>query len=189
MSSGNSIRDMFFEECDELLEAISDGLAAMEADEAEEDTIHSVFRGVHSVKGGAGAFALEEVVNFAHKFETVLDRVRSDEIEADQALMAVLQRAGDQLSSLIELARDGRDERTAETETILEALAEYLPEEAAGGGGDASFDAVSLAFEPPPMLDLSLDLPGDEPDAASEEPVGEGFATVSYTHLTLPTKA
>lgn len=180
MSSGNSIRDMFFEECDELLEAISDGLAAMEADEAEEDTIHSVFRGVHSVKGGAGAFALEEVVNFAHKFETVLDRVRSDEIEADQALMAVLQRAGDQLSSLIELARDGRDERTAETETILEALAEYLPEEAAGGGGDASFDAVSLAFEPPPMLDLSLDLPGDEPDAASEEPVGEGFA-ISFT--------
>lgn len=167
MSSGNSIKDTFFEECDELLEAMSDGLAEMEAGTDEEDTIHSVFRGVHSIKGGAGAFAMDEVVSFAHRFETVLDRIRSNQLTSDETLMGVLQRAGDHLAVLIEQARQGNEGSMPETETLLEALGVYLDEEDAGEGdeGGATFEAMALSFEPAPIIDLPL--PQIEESAAS----------------------
>lgn len=57
--SGNSIRDTFFEECEELLEALVEGLASMEESPDDMEIINAVFRAVHSIKGGAGAFGLE----------------------------------------------------------------------------------------------------------------------------------
>ena len=73
----NSIRNTFFEECEELLEALVEGLSAMEEDAGNMDVVNAVFRSVHSIKGGAGAFALDRLVSFAHAFETVMDKVRS----------------------------------------------------------------------------------------------------------------
>ncbi len=169
MSSGNSIRDTFFEECDELLEAMSDGLAEMEAGEDEEDTIHSVFRGVHSIKGGAGAFGMEEIVSFTHRFETVLDQVRSNQLAKEPTLLAVLLRAGDHLASLIEQAREGEEGKLAETDSLLQELGAYLgeTEEAAATTEDVpSFEPMVLSFEPAPIMDLP---PAEEEDAPSPE--------------------
>ena len=55
--SRNAIRDTFFEECEELLEALVEGLSSMEADAGNMEVVNAVFRAVHSIKGGAGAFA------------------------------------------------------------------------------------------------------------------------------------
>ena len=70
------IRASFFIEAEELIETLQDGLDAMDAGEADEETVHSIFRAVHSIKGGAGAFGLADLVGFAHGFETALDEVR-----------------------------------------------------------------------------------------------------------------
>ena len=104
--SAPDIRDTFFQECEDLLEALSDGLGLMGEGQTDVETVNAVFRAVHSIKGGAGAFALEALVRFAHRFETVLDRVRSGEIEADDELMRVLLRASDRLADLVAGARD-----------------------------------------------------------------------------------
>lgn len=104
--SDNPIRDTFFEECEDLLEALNEGLSQMSDGDHDAETVNAVFRAVHSIKGGAGAFALEDLVGFAHKFETVLDLVRSDELGIDDTVMHILQRAGDQISILVEAARD-----------------------------------------------------------------------------------
>lgn len=111
MSSGigGDIRDTFFQECEDLLEALSDGLQVMEGGGADPETVNAVFRAVHSIKGGAGAFGLTALVRFAHRFETVLDRVRSEAIEADDGVMRTLLRAGDRLADLVAQARDGED--------------------------------------------------------------------------------
>ena len=47
----NELLEGFFEECEELLEVLSDGLDAMAAGTVDEDTINAVFRSVHSIKG------------------------------------------------------------------------------------------------------------------------------------------
>jgi len=79
------MRASFFVECEELLEALQDGLATLEAGEEDNETVNVVFRAVHSIKGGAGAFALHDLVRFAHRFETMLDELRSGVIHKNTA--------------------------------------------------------------------------------------------------------
>jgi len=76
-----AIRITFFQECEEQLSALEQGLMTMEEGEASSDTVNAVFRAVHSIKGRAGAFQLNELVAFAHLFETALDKVRSGLLE------------------------------------------------------------------------------------------------------------
>ena len=58
MDAMAEIRATFFEECVEQLGELEIGLLAMENGEADSDTVNAVFRAVHSVKGGAGAFKI-----------------------------------------------------------------------------------------------------------------------------------
>ena len=78
-----SIQDTFFEECEELLEATDEGLTAIEGGDHDPEVVNAIFRAVHSIKGGAGAFGLDDLVAFAHRFETVFDEVRSNRLELD----------------------------------------------------------------------------------------------------------
>ncbi|MGH1414099.1 MAG: chemotaxis protein CheW [Pelagimonas sp.] len=168
--SMNSIRDTFFEECEELLEALVEGLSQMEEASDDMEVINAVFRSVHSIKGGAGAFALDRLVNFAHTFETVMDRVRDREISVDEKLMALFHRSGDQLSDLVASARDESDlDPTAES-GIVKELEGYLDPKAAAEEFD--FAAVTLDFDGPAAIelpDIPMDIePSEEEQAPSE---------------------
>jgi two-component system, chemotaxis family, sensor kinase CheA len=72
-----AVRDTFFQECEEQLAALETGLLQMQIGKAEAETVNAVFRAVHSIKGGAGIFALNALVRFAHVFETTLDSLRA----------------------------------------------------------------------------------------------------------------
>ncbi|MFW8637025.1 chemotaxis protein CheA [Cribrihabitans pelagius] len=143
-----SIQDTFFEECEELLEATDEGLTAIEGGDHNPEVVNAIFRAVHSIKGGAGAFGLEDLVAFAHRFETVFDEVRSNRLELDEKLIQLLLRASDHLSALVEVARDGGQVDEAHHDVLLAALDEYIPEE-----------EEDLTFEP-----MGLGGPVDLPD-------------------------
>ena len=102
-----AIRETFFQECEEGLGDLETGLLQMEAGDTGLETVNSVFRAVHSIKGGAGAFGLDALVRFAHAFETTLDGVRAGRLNPDAALVAVMLRANDILADLVTAARDG----------------------------------------------------------------------------------
>jgi two-component system chemotaxis sensor kinase CheA len=102
-----AIKQTFFQECEEQLAELETGLLAIESEEHDEDTINAVFRAVHSIKGGAGAFGLEELVRFAHTFETTLDLVRSGQIHPDAGLLKLMLRSADTLADLVRFSRDG----------------------------------------------------------------------------------
>lgn len=155
----NSIRNTFFEECEELLEALVEGLSAMEEDAGNMDVVNAVFRSVHSIKGGAGAFALDRLVSFAHAFETVMDKVRSNELQVDEQLMLLFHRSGDQLADLVEAARDDREPNSESEAAILKELDAYLGD--ADKADDFSFDAVTLDFESAPA-EIDLPVLGEE---------------------------
>ncbi len=154
--SGNSIRDTFFEECEELLEALVEGLSQMEEAPEDMEVINAVFRSVHSIKGGAGAFGLDRLVGFAHSFETVMDKVRDLDLPVDEKLMNLFHRAGYQLSDLVASARDDTP-LDDEVETgLLTELESYLGDETAAE--EFSFDAVTLDFDGP-----AVEIPIEEP--------------------------
>ncbi|PYG28377.1 chemotaxis protein CheA [Pelagimonas varians] len=161
--SMNSIRDTFFEECEELLEALVEGLSHMEEASDDMEVINAVFRSVHSIKGGAGAFALDRLVNFAHAFETVMDKVRDRELAVDEKLMALFHRSGDQLSDLVASARDGTDLDPTAEDSIVKELESYLGPEAKAE--EFSFSAVTLDFDGGAPIDLpDLDLADEASD-------------------------
>ena len=163
MSALDSIRDTFFEECEDLLEALSEGLAAMAGGALDGETVNAVFRAVHSIKGGAGAFGLDDLVGFAHTFETVLDRIRSGALVPDEALIRLMQRSGDVLADLTEAARDG---------TAFD--------EAAVAGAAASLEAV-LGEDGATVEEFSFDTVGAEIDFdLSAGPTGPVTYTIAF---------
>ncbi|MBY6116870.1 chemotaxis protein CheA [Mameliella alba] len=150
--SGNSIRDTFFEECEELLEALVEGLSQMEEAPEDMEVVNAVFRSVHSIKGGAGAFALDRLVSFAHSFETVMDKVRDRDLAVDEKLMALFHRAGDHLSDLVAAARDDSHLDDEGENGLVAELESYLGDETAAE--EFSFEAITLDMDGP-----EIDLP------------------------------
>lgn len=122
--SADNLKAMFFVECEELLEALGEGLTAMENDEADGETLNAIFRAVHSIKGTAGAFGFDTLVTFTHHYETVLDLIRSDQLGVDDELMRVLLRSSDILADLVELARSGDSGKPEAMDGVLTTLIE-----------------------------------------------------------------
>ena len=117
-----AIKETFFQECEEQLAELESGLLAMEGGETDSETINAVFRAVHSIKGGAGAFSLEALIRFAHVFETALDEMRSGRLAPTSDVLKIMLRAADVLADLVRAARDGE----VADETHSQALADEL---------------------------------------------------------------
>ncbi|WP_226442333.1 chemotaxis protein CheA [Quatrionicoccus australiensis] len=93
----------FIAESRELLQQMEEALLDMESRPNDPETINAIFRAAHTIKGSAGLFGLDHIVAFTHVAESVLDRVRNNEIKLDEALGALLLKAGDYMGQLIEL--------------------------------------------------------------------------------------
>ena len=138
------IREVFFQECEEQLGELESGLLRMQEGTKDAETVNAVFRAVHSIKGGAGIFALDGLVRFAHVFETSLDAIRSGKMQAEPHVMALLLRAADVLMDLVRAARNG--------ETVPETRTQGLVAEfsALASGGGAKPATPAAAAPPPP---------------------------------------
>ena len=105
--TNEEILEIFFVECEESLIAAEAGLTACKDGAQDDDTVNAIFRAVHSVKGGAGAFGYLALQTFAHCLETLLADVRSDIIALNAPLVDLMLRSLDTLSDHIAAARDG----------------------------------------------------------------------------------
>lgn len=94
----------FFEECAELLADLDERLALMQEEPADDEALNAIFRAVHSIKAGAGAFGFMQLVEFAHRFEALLDHLRDGAISQTEHVVGVLIRAGDVLAAMVEAA-------------------------------------------------------------------------------------
>ena len=122
----NEIKEIFFQECEEQLAELESGLLKLNDGDRDPETVNAVFRAVHSIKGGAGAFGLDDLVSFAHVFETTLDCVRSNKLEPNQDVLKVMLKSADVLADLTNAARDGGvvdESRSRGLVKELEALA------------------------------------------------------------------
>jgi two-component system chemotaxis sensor kinase CheA len=153
------LRQTFFEECAEQLAELESGLLQMQDGETDKEVVNAVFRAVHSIKGGAGAFELETLVAFAHIFETALDEIRSDKLFPGPELMKAMLKASDVLADLVEAARQG--------EAVADALWRGLAEEIASfcGGGKPAPKPKAAAPAAPPAAAPSA--PGPAPAEAA----------------------
>ncbi|MBV7379420.1 chemotaxis protein CheA [Maritimibacter dapengensis] len=150
------IKASFFVECEELLESLQDGLQVIYDESDDEETINVVFRAVHSIKGGAGAFGLDTLVSFAHKFETTLDEVRSGRLKAEGNVLKLFFTCGDMLGDLVREARDDETHDEARLEPVVNDLEKLIgTDEVTGEQTNIEFEVTALS------LDLDIGTPED----------------------------
>ena len=168
MDAFEAIKATFFQECDELLADLEGKLLVLESGQTDSETINAVFRAVHSVKGGAGAFGLEDLVRFAHVFETLLDELRAGRKPCDAVTVKTLLRASDVLADHVQAAQGLKPPvdpaRSAALVVELEILthggaAPVVVEEEEDDFGFTPMAFDLGAFDPAPVGDLpSLDV-------------------------------
>ena len=107
MSDLDDFKATYFDECSELLNELEEQFAAIEAGERDSDRLNAVFRAIHSIKGGAGAFGFSALVGFAHAYETLLDYVRDGRVELTDDVCALCIRANDIIADHVKAAQSG----------------------------------------------------------------------------------
>jgi two-component system chemotaxis sensor kinase CheA len=107
MSDLDDFKATYFDECSELLTELEEQFAAIEAGERDADRLNAVFRAIHSIKGGAGAFGFSALVGFAHAYETLLDYVRDGRIELSDDVVVLCIRANDIVADHVKAAQTG----------------------------------------------------------------------------------
>jgi two-component system chemotaxis sensor kinase CheA len=145
MDELEAIKVTFFQECEELLADLEGGLLAMEEGAGDSETVNAVFRAVHSIKGGAGAFGLEPLVRFAHVFETLLDAVRAGSVPNTVELAAVLLRASDILADHVSAARGLGDVDMAASAAMAAELETWTDPDAAPAAAAPVFEDAAPA--------------------------------------------
>ena len=165
-----SIKVIFFEECEELVAELESCLLALENGEADAETVNAAFRAAHSIKGSAGAFGFDTLVKFSHVFESALDRVRSGKAPSGVDVPKTLLRATDVIADLVRAARDGGEPEAGQHSTLMAEL-EHI---AAGETAAAEIEEVEEAED-----DLGFDftpVPVDLSPMAAEPPEPNGRA-------------
>jgi two-component system chemotaxis sensor kinase CheA len=97
----------FLEESFEGLELMESSLLNLE--QGDDETINSIFRAAHSIKGGAGTFGFDHVTEFTHLVETLLDEMRDGRRSIEQVDVELLLESVDCMRLLLEAIRDEVD--------------------------------------------------------------------------------
>ncbi len=124
----------FFEESTDLLSMAEMHLMDLSITEPSAESLGAIFRSVHSIKGGAGAFGFERLVKFTHSFESVLDALRSGKISIDKSRHDLLMKGFDVVSDLVREAKGDVQLPSDRESQVLAGLNEWYPQE---GGGSA----------------------------------------------------
>ena len=111
----------FLVEAGEILELLSEQLVELESRPDDADLLNAIFRGFHTVKGGAGFLQLNELVECCHIAENVFDILRKGERRVDAELMDVVLEALDTVNSMFGQVRE-RSAVTPATPELLAAL-------------------------------------------------------------------
>lgn len=199
MDAFEAIKATFFQECDELLADLEAKLMLLEQGQTDLETINAVFRAVHSVKGGAGAFGLEALVRFAHVFETLMDELRAGRKPCDPITIKTLLRASDVLADHIQAAQglippvdEARSAGLVAEMQVLthggEAPVEVEEDEEDFGFTPMAFDMALDEPAPLPIDDLGGDLGADAPSVGWRivfKPMGRMYVNANEASLLL----
>ena len=157
----SQFHQVFFEESFEGLENMESALLDLNRGEADAETINTIFRAAHSIKGGSGTFGFVEVAGFTHVMETLLDQMRDGRREVTGQAVDLLLASVDVVRDLLGAVRDGQapdQERVASTRSALEALLDGADavgdsrQVADDHGGGESVGGWRIRFRPHPHL-------------------------------------
>ena len=122
----------FVEEAQSHLEMIEAGLLTMEEGDGDLENINTIFRSIHSIKGTAGFFGLEKIVELAHVMENLLGEIRNHKISPNSVMVDHLLRGNDHLKLMVDNVTDSNEvDVTAHVDVFTRLLNQEPVSEAA----------------------------------------------------------
>ena len=154
----------FLVEAGEILELLSEQLVELENNPEDKDLLNAIFRGFHTVKGGAGFLSLTELVETCHGAENVFDTLRNGQRSVSASLMDTMLRALDTVNEQFSAVQEREPLVPAEPELLEELHRLCKPESA----DEAEEEVVAEAEEDTFEEDIAVE---DEVVDVVEEPV------------------
>ncbi|HIC87178.1 MAG TPA: chemotaxis protein CheA, partial [Aquificae bacterium] len=100
------IFEEFLVEADEILEELQNDLVELEQNPEDKDLLNKIFRGMHTLKGGAGFLGLTSIVELAHRVEDIFNKLRNNELKVTPELMDIVFAAVDKLVEAINMLKE-----------------------------------------------------------------------------------
>ncbi|SFC17186.1 two-component system, chemotaxis family, sensor kinase CheA [Marinospirillum celere] len=168
LDADQDILQDFLVEAGEILEQLSEQLVDLEQSPDDPELLNAIFRGFHTVKGGAGFLQITPLVDCCHNAENVFDTLRKHQRSVTPELMDTVLSALDSVNEMFETVRGDEMPEPADA-SILEALAYYAkPENEAGEPPQAVTEQTEQATSPQEDSGDEAS-PGDEGDITDEE--------------------
>lgn len=153
----NKYRQMFLEEAEELFETIDSLLLdAEESGDMDNETVNSLFRSVHTLKGNSASVELSQFAALAHELEFFMDRLRNGELTFEESMADLLIEGIDALKEILELelSNELSDDHFQQTKTTLLDKIKAFEED--------TREVAALIQHEGPKDDFGLLLPADE---------------------------
>ena len=160
---------VFFEEAGENLELMEQQLLAIDVGAPDGEALNSIFRCAHSVKGGAATFGFKDVAELTHQMETLLDKLRRNELVLAAPMVDVLLQAGAALKALLGRHQNGGEGEVVDTTELLDAIRAMAHGRVAPAPAAAPVPATSAPLAAPATRTLELRVgPLDNPAIAQD---------------------
>lgn len=178
----SAYREVFLSESAEFLQAMVDGLLALEEDPGDLEPVETVFRGAHSLKGMAAAMGYDATAEMTHKMESLMDTVRKGEQQVDPDLVDLMLRAIDTVKDLIAAESSGEPAPSAdEMIALIESRTVGAPDGPGAAGDIAESSEASGADIPVGESDDSARAQADASATKDAEPAGGKTYRVKVT--------
>ncbi len=93
--------DAFFDESFEALDTMEAALLKLNVGAPDAETVNTIFRVAHSIKGGSATFGFAEVASFTHTCETMLDELRANRMQVTRAITDLLLKSVDIMREML----------------------------------------------------------------------------------------
>lgn len=173
----------FLIEAGEILELLQEQLVSLENNPEDTDLLNAIFRGFHTVKGGAGFLGLAPMVDVCHEAENTFDLLRTGKRVVSSELMDIILQALDAINMMFSQTQSGQEQEPADQELLaklkLLSSGAPLPSEAAGGEAEIEEPMVEPEVEveadsTDELFDEMLDTVAPEAPAAPAAPASGG---------------
>jgi len=164
----------FLVEGGEILEELNEQLVDLEQTPEDPDLLNAVFRGFHTIKGGAGFLNIEALVEVCHKAENVFDILRQGQRTIDADLMDAILQVIDSVNAMFAGIQEG-----IEPEHVAPSLIETLKNFAVPAGEEPE---PAAAAEPQPPAAEAESAPAAQGEEALDEllsAAGDGETTAA----------
>ncbi|MCK5335106.1 MAG: Hpt domain-containing protein, partial [Gammaproteobacteria bacterium] len=139
----------FLVEAGEILELLGEQLVELEQNPEDSDLLNAIFRGFHTIKGGAGFLAIEPMVETCHVAEDIFNILRQGERVANADLMDEILTALDAINVMFNDIQSGNDPDPSDQD-LLARLKIYAVPEGAAPAVEEPEPEPEIAPEPEP---------------------------------------